>query len=153
MDEHERFMSRARAKRRAKLTADASLWRFENWGNESREDHHIARKKYGDAAILAPISMHHELTRRQMEEHPAEGPDPNNPLEREGRLCLGWADILECLVDLLRLIGEYLIGAAKRGERDSEDSVDIPRYLADLMRIVGERLVQASNHGARDLKE
>jgi hypothetical protein len=95
MDKYERFMSRARAERRLTLTGGGSLWGFENWSSEGKEDHHVARKKYGDATILVPISMHRELTRRQMEEYPAEGPDPNNPLEREGRLCLGWADILD----------------------------------------------------------
>ncbi len=53
--------------------------------------------------------MHRELTRRQMEEHPKEGPDPTNPLEREGRLSLGLADICECVADLLRWRGEALI--------------------------------------------
>jgi hypothetical protein len=118
MDEVERVMTRVRAKRRAKLKADASLWGFENWDSEGKEEHHVARKKYGDATIPLPISMHRELTRRQMEEHPPEGPDPTNPLEREGRLCLGWADILECLADLFRVIGEYRIEAAKCGGRD-----------------------------------
>jgi hypothetical protein len=118
MDGHERFMSRARAKWRTKVKADTSLWGFENWANEGKEVHHIAREKYGDATMPVPISMHRELTRRQMEEHPAEGSDPTNPLEREGRLCLGWADILECLADLFRVIGEYWIKAAKCGGRD-----------------------------------
>jgi len=118
MDEVERVMTRVRAKRRAKLKADASLWGFENWDSEGKEEHHVARKKYGDATIPLPSSMHRELTRRQMEEHPPEGPDPTNPLEREGRLCLGWADILECLADLFRVIGEYRIEAAKCGGRD-----------------------------------
>jgi hypothetical protein len=27
--------------------------RFENWDKESREDHHIARKKYGD--VIMPV--------------------------------------------------------------------------------------------------
>ena len=62
-----------------------------------------ARAKYGDQVIDVPISMHRELTRRQMEEHPPDGPDPANPLEREGRLRLGLADICECIADLLRL--------------------------------------------------
>jgi hypothetical protein len=121
MDEHERFKSRARAEWRLKRNGGASLWGFENWTNEGQEDHHIARKKYGDATMRVPISMHHELTRRQMEEHPPEGPDPTNPLEREGRLCLGWADILECLADLFRVIGEYRIKAAKHGVRDLKE--------------------------------
>jgi hypothetical protein len=46
--------------------------------------------------------MHRELTRRQMQERSLEGPDPNNPLERQGRFFLGLVDILECLADALR---------------------------------------------------
>ena len=120
MDEHERFMSRARAEWRLKRNGKNpnSLWGFENWDKEGKEEHHIGRKKFGDRTILIPVSMHRELTRRQMEEHPSEGPDPANPLEREGRLCLGWADILECLADLFRVIGEYLVEDAKHGVRD-----------------------------------
>ena len=42
-------------------------------------------KKYGDLTHRrADVSMHRELTRRQMEEHPPDGPDPENPLERKG---------------------------------------------------------------------
>jgi hypothetical protein len=74
--------------------------------------------------------MHRELTRRQMEEHPPKGPDPSNPLERQGRVFLGLADILECLADALRWIGEKLIEAAKAGEREPREPVDIPEYLA-----------------------
>jgi hypothetical protein len=88
---------------------------FENWGSEGTENHHVARKKYGDQLIDVPISMHRELTRRQMEEHPPDGPDPENPLERQGRLALGVADICECIADLLRLLGEALIRAANDG--------------------------------------
>ena len=88
MDHHERSMARARAEWRAKRAGktSSSLWGFENWANEGTEGHHVARKKYGDRLIDVPISMHRELTRRQMEEHPPEGPDPENPLERRG----GW---------------------------------------------------------------
>ncbi len=68
-----------------------------------------------------PNSMHLELTRRQMEEHPEEGPDPNNPLERDGRLLLGLADICECIADLLRWLGERLIRAAKDGASELKD--------------------------------
>jgi hypothetical protein len=118
MDKYQRFMSRARTEWRAKKKGKTSLWGFENWANEGKEVHHIAREKYCDATIPVPVSMHRELTRRQMEEHPPEGPDPANPSEREGRLCLGWADILECLADLFRVIGEYLTEDAKRGARD-----------------------------------
>jgi hypothetical protein len=50
-----------------------------------------------------------------MEEHPPDGPDPTNPLAREGRLKLGLADICECIADLLRWSGEALIRAANDG--------------------------------------
>jgi hypothetical protein len=56
-----------------------------------------------------------------MEEHPSDGPDPENPLERQGRLALGVADICECIADLLRLLGEALIRAAKDGVSELKD--------------------------------
>jgi hypothetical protein len=62
---------------------------FENWKSEATEGHHVARKKYGDQPIDVPISMHRELTRRQMEEHPPDGPDLENPLEPAGAAGLG----------------------------------------------------------------
>jgi hypothetical protein len=117
MDHRERSMARARAENRARRAGktSTSLWGFENWANDGTELHHVARAKYGDQLIDVPISMHRELTRRQMEEHPPDGPDPENPLERQGRLALGVADICECIADLLRLLGEALIRAAKDG--------------------------------------
>jgi hypothetical protein len=117
MDQHQRSMARARAENRAKRAGRTSgcLWGFENWATDGTEDHHVARKKYGDLLIDVPISAHREFTRRQMEEHPPDGPDPENPLERQGRLALGLSDICECVADLLRLIGETLIRAAKDG--------------------------------------
>jgi hypothetical protein len=117
MDQHERSMARARAEWRAKRAGktSSSHWGFENWAREGTEAHHVAREKYGDQAIDVPISMHRELTRRQMEEHPPDGADPTNPLEREGRLKLGLADICECIADLLRWSGEALIRAANNG--------------------------------------
>jgi hypothetical protein len=117
MDAYERSMARARAEWRDKRAGrtSSSLWGFENWVREGKEGHHVARKKYGDLVVDVPISMHRELTRRQMEEHPPEGPDPGNPVEREGRLKLGLADICECIADLLRWRGETLIRAAKDG--------------------------------------
>jgi hypothetical protein len=104
MDQHERSMARARAEWRAKRAGKLSnsLWGFDNWANEGTELHHVARAKYGDLVIAVPISMHRELTRRQMEEHPEEGPDPTHPLERDRRLRLGLADICDCIADLLR---------------------------------------------------
>jgi hypothetical protein len=123
MDKYQRFMTRARAEWRAKLAGktSSSVWGFENWANEATQRHHVAREKYGGQVIDVPTSMHPELTRRQMEEHPEEGPDPNNPLEREGRLHLGFADICECIADLLRWRGETLIRAAKDGALELKD--------------------------------
>jgi hypothetical protein len=123
MDQHERSMARARAEWRAKRagTTSSSLWGFENLANEGTELHHVARAKYGDLVVAVPISMHRELTRRQMEEHPPDGPDPKSPLERQGRLALGVADICECIADLLRLLGEALIRAAKDGASELKD--------------------------------
>jgi hypothetical protein len=117
MDQHERSMARTRAEWRAKRAGktSSSLWGFENWANEGTELHHVARAKYGDQVIEVPISMHRELTRRQMEEHPKDGPDSSNPLERKGRLHLGFADICECIADVLRWHGERLIRAGKNG--------------------------------------
>jgi hypothetical protein len=123
MDSYERFIARARAEWRSKLAAktSSSHWGFENWSNEGTEGHHVAREKYGDLVVNVPISMHRELTRRQMEEHPAVGRDPDNPLERKGRLHLGFADICECIADLLRWHGERLIRAAKDGVSELKD--------------------------------
>ena len=83
---------------------------------DGTEGHHVARKKYGDQLIDVPISMHRELTRRQMEEHPPDGPDPDKPAGTTGSVG-SWAvaDICECIADLLRWLGEMLIRAAKDG--------------------------------------
>jgi hypothetical protein len=123
MDHQQRSMARARAEWRAKRAGktSSSLWGFENWANEGTEGHHVARAKYGDQIVAVPISMHRELTRRQMEEHPPDGPDPENVLERNGRLALGIADICECIADLLRWLGERLIRAAKDGASELKD--------------------------------
>ena len=123
MDHHERSMARARAEWRAKRAGKmpTSLWGVENWANEGTELHHVARAKYSALVMPVPISMHQELTRRQMEEHPQEGFDPENGLERNGRLALGLADICECVADLLRWRGEMLIRAAKDGASELKD--------------------------------
>jgi hypothetical protein len=88
MDHLERSMARARAERRAKRAGktSSSLWGFENWANEGTELHHVARAKYGDQLIDVPISMHRELTRRQMEEHPPDDPTPKTRWNGRG----GW---------------------------------------------------------------
>jgi hypothetical protein len=152
MDEHERFKSRARAEWRLKRNGGGSLWGFENWDKEGKEEHH-GRRKYSDRTILIPVSSHRELTRRQMEEHPAEGPDPDDPLERQGRLFLGLADILECLADALRWIGESLIDLVKLRELDPSGAVEIPEYLTQLLLLGGECLIETANDIAVRLKE
>ncbi|WP_210484647.1 hypothetical protein [Microvirga antarctica] len=119
MDKFERYMSRARACRRAGRAQPSALWGFESWASDRRESHHVARKKYGDATLDIPVSMHRELTRRQMEEHPEEGPDSSNPTERLGRHLLGLSDIFECFADFFRYLGETLITAAKNGAASS----------------------------------
>ncbi|TLG78141.1 hypothetical protein [Methylocystis sp. B8] len=155
MDMFERMRSRARALWRAGRKGQklSSLWRFENWANEGTEDHHIARAKYGDGLIPAPIGMHQELTRRQMEEHPPEGPDPSNPLERKGRLALGLADIAECVADGLRQIGEKLIEEARTGARDLDAGADIDSEFATVMRLFSGRLMEIELSRTLDLKE
>jgi hypothetical protein len=115
MDDVERTMVRQRAKWRAGKRGKPFGWCFENWPGEPTEGHHLAREKYGDFVLDVPISMHRELTRRQFEEHPQEGLDPDNPRERLGRMLLGMADIYECAADLHREMGEQLIRAAKGG--------------------------------------
>jgi hypothetical protein len=155
MDDRERIMCRERARWRARRKGQslASLWGYENWASEGKEDHHIAREKYGGATMPVPISMHRELTRRQIEEHPPEGPDPRNPLETKGRLALGLADIIECLADGLRQIGENRIDAAGRGARDLDEATVIPEELAALMRLVSGRLMEIALHKTLDLEE
>jgi hypothetical protein len=140
MDEYERFMSRARAKRRAELKGkkSLSLWDFKNWHRGGTQGHHVGREKFSDLVIDVPWNMHPELTRRQMEEHPPEGRDPDNPLERQGRVHLGLSDMHESVADGHRLIGEHMLGAARRGERDPK-MVDIPKGLLDwLRRLAGD---------------
>jgi hypothetical protein len=120
MDEYERLMARARAQRRAKLSGDPSqsLWGpWELWHLEPKESHHIARELYGDMTILIPVSVHRELTRRQMEEHPPDGPDPTNPVEIAGRHDIGVAELGYWVADFLYARGLARIEAASRGIR------------------------------------
>lgn len=154
MDEKERIMSRARALWRASKAGERikSLWRFENWAAEPKEDHHIGRAKYHPTVMSIPVSMHRELTRRQMEEHPPEGPDPSHPLERKGRLALGVADLLECLADGLRAIGEKRVKAAMDGARELDDEADIPAEFAGFMRLLSGRLLEMALSRALDMK-
>jgi hypothetical protein len=147
MDEHERFMARARAKWRAKKKGKASLWG--NWGQEGTQGHHVGREKFSDLLIEVPRSMHPELTRRQMEEHPPEGPDPNNPLERQGRVHWGLSELHEGVADGHRLIGERMLEAARRGERDPK-AVDIPKSLLDWLRRLADDLAAATKRSRLD---
>jgi hypothetical protein len=105
MDEVERTMARQRARRRLGLPSNAYLWRFEKWATDKWELHHIGRKKYSDLTLWVPVSMHRELTRRQMEEHSPDG-DPADPRECARRLALGVVDIQECHADFGRWIAE-----------------------------------------------
>jgi hypothetical protein len=143
MDEYERFMSRARAQRRAELKGKrtASLWDFKNWPHGGSQGHHLGRKKFSDLVIDVPRSMHPELTRRQMEEHPREGPDPHNLLERHGRVHLALSDLHESVAGGHRLLGERMLDAARRGERDPK-MVDIPKGLTDWLRRSSRRLAR-----------
>ncbi len=122
MDEFDRFRLRQRAiwsarRRNKPLT---SLWDFEHWGDGATEIHHIGRGKFSDVVVTIPKAMHPEATRRQMEEHPHEGPEPDNPLERLGRLCLGLSDMHAALDEGYRLAGERFLAASKRRKHDSQ---------------------------------
>jgi hypothetical protein len=150
MDEFDRFMSRQRAAWRAmrKSQKVTSLWVFEHWGDPATEEHHIGRRKFSHLMITIPRAMHPELTRRQMEEHPQEGGDPNNPVEQEARVHLGLSDLHAALSDGHRLIGERKQEAARRGERDLK-AVQIPESpLGWLIRIAHD-VARATDRGVR----
>jgi hypothetical protein len=125
MDEYERLMvrerlvARARAQWRARDERHpaASLWGWEFWWIETKELHHVAGARYGDITIAIPVSMHRELTRRMMEEHPPPGPDPTNPVEIAGRYDLGFAELFYCIADFVYARGLARIEAAQRGKR------------------------------------
>jgi hypothetical protein len=119
MDEHERLIARARAMWRGKRKGFSleSLWGWEFWPLEPKEHHHIAGERYGQLTIPVPESMHMELTRRQMEEHPPPGPDPTNPVEIAGRYDLGFAELFYCPADFLYARGLARIEAARQGKR------------------------------------
>lgn len=84
---------------------------------DQAEVHHIARGKYGEASIPLSLASHREMTRRQMEEHPPDGPDPENAMERRARFLLGASDLLESIGCQLRADAEFMIAQAN-GERD-----------------------------------
>lgn len=120
MDRYERMQIRAAAEWRARLQSGAIKPMIDPLSGQlvtRTEVHHIAREKYGEASIPLSISSHREMTRRQMEEHPPDGPDPHNPVERMGRFLLGAADLLESIVDEMRAAAELLIALAGKGVR------------------------------------
>lgn len=121
MDDFDRFMSRQRALRRARIkgTRISRLWDFEHWSDGRTQEHHPGRERFsGEVTITVPTAMHPELTRRGEEEHPPLGPDPDNTLEREGRLHLGLSDMHAGLSDVNREIGEAQLAAAQAGRTD-----------------------------------
>jgi hypothetical protein len=131
MDHHERSMARARAEWRAKRAgkASSSLWEFENWSDGRTQEHHPGRRMFSkEETITIPAAMHPELTRRGEEEHPPLGVDPNNRLEREARLHLGWSDMHAALSDAHRWIGESMFAAIDAGSANV-DAVHIPKGL------------------------
>jgi hypothetical protein len=152
MDEFERFMSRARAQWRARKRGKnlTSLWNFETWGDGSTEEHHVGGIKFCDITITIPRSMHPELTRRQMEEHPVEGPQPHNPLERQARVQMGIADLYDGLADGHRLISLRLHEAANRGEY-SLSAVDISKSLLGWLDRIEHDLAAVAKSAMKDL--
>ena len=120
MDQYERMQIRAAAEWRAKLQSGLIKTMIDPLSGEvmtRTEVHHIAREKYGEASIPLSITSHREMTRRQMEEHPPDGPDPDNPVERMGRFLLSAADLLESIVDEMRAAAHLLIALAGKGIR------------------------------------
>jgi hypothetical protein len=154
MDEFDRFMSRRRALWRAerKGRRATSLWDWDHWGDGATQGHHIARRKFSDDVITVPTAMHPELTRRQMEEHPPEGGDPNNPVEQEGRVHFGLSELYAALSDGHRLIGERKLEAAGLGERDP-NSVHIPEWLLGWLTRIAHDAAQAADRGVRESDE
>jgi hypothetical protein len=151
VDEFDRFMSRQRALWRAKRKGQrpTSLWDFEHWGDGVTQEHHIARRKFSDDTIIIPRAPHPELTRRQMEEHPPEGPDPDNPVEQLGRAHMGKSDLHAALSDCHRLLGERMLEAARQGERDP-NAVHIPKDVLGCLNRIAHDL---SRMGTRDIRE
>jgi hypothetical protein len=150
MDEFDRFVSRQRALWRAKRKSQelTSLWGFEHWDERATEEHHIGRRKFSDDTIVIPKAMHPELTRRQIEEHPPDGPDPDNPVEQQGRLQLGLSDLHAALADGHELVAERMIKAAGRGERDL-NAVHIPEWLLGWLNRIAHDVAQAADRGVR----
>jgi hypothetical protein len=152
MDMCERCLARERALWRARRNGKllTSLWDFENWGNGVTEEHHIGRRKFSDLTQTIPRGMHPELTRRAMEEHPPEGPDPDNPMERLGRVLFGLFDMYEGLADAHRFVGEPMIAAAARGGRNLS-AVHIPIGLLGWLPRITHDLAKATTDAVREL--
>ena len=144
-------MSRQRALWRAERKGQklTSLWVFEHWGHPATEEHHIARRKFSDKMITIPRAMHPELTRRQMEEHPPEGGDPDNPVEQEGRVHLGLFALHAALSDGHGMVAERMLEAATRGERDLK-AVHIPEGLLGWLSRIAHDVAQAADRGVRE---
>lgn len=119
MDRYERMFIRAAADWRKRLSRNRKPLIDPLTGEiiDQAEVHHIARGKYGEASIPLSVASHREMTRRQMEEHPPEGPDPENPIERMARFQFSAADLMESIVDQMRADAEFMIAQTK-GERD-----------------------------------
>jgi hypothetical protein len=131
MDDFDRFMSRQRALRRARIRSGRirDLWDFKNWGDGRTQEHHPGRERFStEVTITVPTAMHPELTRRSEEEHPPLGPDSGNFVERQGRLHLGLSDLHAALSDIHRQIGDAQLAAAQAG-RLGVNAVHAPKGL------------------------
>lgn len=119
MDRYERMFIRAAADWRKRLSRNRKPLIDPLTGEiiDQAEVHHIARGKYGEASIPLSLGSHREMTRRQTEEHPPDGPEPENPMERMARFQLGASDLLESIVDQMRADAEFMITQSK-GVRD-----------------------------------
>jgi hypothetical protein len=120
MDRYERMIIRAAAEWREKIRSGnvgALIDPLTGRVILKAEVHHVSREIYGEGSIPLSPETHREMTRRQMEEHPPEGPDPENPIERMGRFLLGAADLLEGIVDEMRRVAVILIALAATGFR------------------------------------
>lgn len=144
MDEFDRLLSRGRARWRAKLPESISLWRFENWISDPVEEHHIGGRSFSNLTMPSPVSMHRELTRRSLEEHPPIRLGAHRTAaETEGRVRLHMADIFDCLADYLRYSGEPLIVATQMGDRD-EKLEPLEDCHCNLLRNVGQLSIDAA---------
>lgn len=123
MDQYERMFIRAAADWRKRLSRKQSRIIDPLTGEiiDQAEVHHIARGKYGEASIPLSLGSHREMTRRQMEEHPPDGPDPKNPIERMARFQLSAADLMESIVDQMRADAEFMIAQTKGERSETED--------------------------------